>query len=132
MIEKARDHMLREKRKYEKRFNNKVRPTRETLHPGVFVLFRREQAHRGESTHKLVIITDGPYEVASLDKSTVTIKIDDEIQRVLRNRVVRAPVFSTGTPYLIENPRPQFVQGSDTGGISLFFFSKICPLRASR
>lgn len=120
LIEIARDHMLRKQKKYQETLNKKVRPARETLHPRVFVFIRREQANRRYSTHKLVSIADGPYEVVSPNDSTVKFRICDAVERVSRDRIVCATVSGTGTSHLTGDPCTQPVQGTSPGDRPFF------------
>lgn len=56
-----------------------------------------------KATHKLFLITDGPYEITSMDDTTVAVKISTHIERVLLNRVVTSPVSETVIPCLVND-----------------------------
>lgn len=64
---------------------------------------RCEHTQRGKTAYKLSQIADIPYDVTSLNDANVTVKIDSDIARVSRDRIVSSSVSSTGTPCVLYN-----------------------------
>lgn len=122
LVDRASAHMLRELKKYQKRFNNIVRSIRDSLQVGSFVFLRREHVLRDRATHNLTPIADGPYEVPYRNETTVAIKIGAHIDRISCKRVVTSPISDTGTPYIVNDTAshhghydpPSPAAGSDT------------------
>lgn len=84
-----------------------VRPNRDRLQVGSFVFLRRVHIKRGEATHKLELITDGPYEIVSLDTSTNAVKNGTNIIKLVSNdRVDTSPVSMTSTFHLVKDTLP--------------------------
>lgn len=103
LVDNASAHLLREQKKYQKRFNKKVRLNKDGLQIGSFVFLRRGNVQRREATHRLELIVDDPNEVTSMGDTIAAVKIGTKIERVSRNRVVTFFESETGTTYIVNN-----------------------------
>ena len=88
--------------RYERDFDKRVRQFNTRLKPGDLVFVKRETATESEERnrvargaaighHKLRSKETGPYQVVAVTTSTVTIMRDGLIDKVSKDRVVRAP-----------------------------------------
>ena len=76
--------------RYKRNFDARLLPVQQ-ISEGSFVFIRRDHTPRTESRHKLAPVADGPFEVVGADEHTVVVKIDENVERVSRDRVELAP-----------------------------------------
>lgn len=101
VVDSASDQLLGKQKPYQQRFNKKVRPSKIKLQNRWFVFIYHKHTERGNIMHKLSPIADGPYEVASLDGTIVTVKIDSDTERVSRYKVSTSPVSNHSILYML-------------------------------
>ena len=77
--------------RYKRNFDARLRLPVQQISEGSFVFVRRDHTPRTESRHKLAPVADGPFEVVGADEHTVVVKIDENVERVSRDRVELAP-----------------------------------------
>ena len=77
--------------RYKRNFDARLRLPVQRISEGSFVFLRRDHTPRTESRHKLAPVADGPFKVVGADEHTVVVKIDENVERVSRDRVELAP-----------------------------------------
>ena len=76
--------------RYKRNFDARLRLPVQQINEGSFVFLRRDHTPRTESRHKLAPVADGPFKVFGADEHTVVVKIDENVERVSRDRIVLA------------------------------------------
>ena len=77
--------------RYKRNFDAWLRLPVQQISKASFVFLRRDHTLRTESRHKLAPVANGPFEVVGADEHTVAVKIDENVERVSRDRVQLAP-----------------------------------------
>lgn len=89
--------MHQEQQRYRRRFNEKVPSTRDQIKIGFFVFVPRKHTEQEQTTNKLAIIAEEPYEVAFLGALTVTMNVKLKIEWLLRSRTVQSSILVSDT-----------------------------------
>lgn len=101
----------------------KMHKTKQELKREPFVFVHRVHTQQRQTTYNLSPVADGPYEVASLDASTVTIKDGPNIDQVLRNSIAQLPIIAFGTLAIL-NDASQVIANSNA---RTFYKKKFTP-----
>lgn len=98
--------MSPERKENTKLVQQKIHPIRNRFLVGSFVFLHLEHVQLAEATQKLVPNAHGPYKEASIDYTTVTVKIQITFERVSCEKFVTCPVVFIGTLYFVGDLEP--------------------------
>lgn len=103
LLQDAGDDMRQVQQKYQHSFGVKARPTMDQLKKGSFGFVRRAHSHQEQTTHKLSLTALGPYEVASLNASTMAAEDGLNFERASRDRIAQSSFTTSGTPFKLSD-----------------------------
>ena len=91
LISTAKDELFKAQERYRRNFDARLRRSRETIEFGNEVFVKRDHIQRTQTRHKLAPVADGPFRVLDVNKDTVVVDIDGEVERISRDRVSLVP-----------------------------------------